>query len=174
MLKVSSFSFVSNIKLYILKKQKVLLFCAIDKKIYINLQLRLKKNDLGLKCLPIYNVKNNSFNSIYKVMLNQIWIGLAFGYRKQLNLIGIGYTVKKENNILYFKLGYSHNVFVKLPNSIIALSPRPRKLILKSIFLHELATFVCIIQNLKKPNPYKRLGIYLKHQKVTIKQGKKA
>ena len=163
-----------KLHLEILKKEKALILRDKNNVIsfplkesfeFTNSQLSTK-NDL---------IEKKGFYSTYNVILAQAMLGLGVGYRKQLNIAGIGYgcEYKKDSHTLVLKLGFSHSVIFPLGSNISASCPKPRQIVLKSLDKQALNKCAQEIQNLRKPNPYKDLGIYHADVKYKIKVGKK-
>lgn len=121
--------------------------------------------------------RKKAFFQMYQLLLTQSALGVLLGYRKQLNLVGIGYQVsveKKENSTcLIFKLGFSHQVNIQVPAYISVICPKPRSLLLKAINLQKLTNFSAVLRRLKLPSVYKEKGIYYLGETVRLKQGKK-
>lgn len=93
---------------------------------------------------------------------------------KTLNLIGVGYKVfSLENQILHFKLGFSHSIYYKIPEGLKINAKQSNKLLIfgnNSLIVNQTA---CLIKNFKKPEPYKGKGILYSNEKINLKEGKK-
>ncbi|VFP79329.1 50S ribosomal protein L6 [Buchnera aphidicola] len=101
-------------------------------------------------------------------------IGVTIGFKKQLNLFGIGYRVIiKENNILKLYLGFSHPVFYKLPNSIKAVLLPQNEIILSGIDKQLVGQVAANIRSYRIPEPYKGKGIRYFNEVIRIKEAKK-
>jgi len=111
------------------------------------------------------------------ILLTQAALGVLLGYRRQLNVVGIGYQVAVEkkdvSTYLVFKLGFSHQVNIEVPSYISVSCPKPRILLIKGINLQKLNNFAAVLRRLKLPSPYKEKGIYYSGEKLSLKQGKK-
>ncbi|AGI48872.1 50S ribosomal protein L6 (mitochondrion) [Nannochloropsis oceanica] len=121
--------------------------------------------------------RKKAFFQMYQILLTQSALGVLLGYRRQLNIVGIGYQVsieeKKSSNFLIFRLGFSHQVNVEVPNYVSVFCPKPRVLLLKGINLQKLHNFAAVLRRLKLPSAYKEKGIYYLDETVSLKQGKK-
>lgn len=98
--------------------------------------------------------------------------GVTKGFKKVLIIEGIGFKVALTGDKLTFNLGFSHQIFVKVPKSIKALVEK-NVLTLTSYDKEALGQFAEKIVSLKKPEPYKGKGIKYEGQVIKIKQGKK-
>lgn len=115
--------------------------------------------------------------SLNQVLLSQSCLGVTLGYRRQINLVGIGYQAlleKIENsNFLVLKLGYSHPVKILIPDGLTVTCPKPKFVLISGKSLQKVNNFASLLRALKLPNPYKEKGIYYKGEALRLKQGKK-
>lgn len=118
---------------------------------------------------------NFKMNHFYLSMLNKLIWGVWKGYTIKLNIIGVGYKVFLEKNILSFKLGFSHNVLYNIPNDIIIkiLSPKALTLLVMGKDLQKVNQVASEIKGLKPIEPYKGKGIKYFKDIIKLKQGKK-
>lgn len=169
--------------LYMLKKIKIENNIIIIKKINTlyfigltgSLELKINKN-LNL------NINNNNLilESVNKKLLN-LFYSLILKKKKGINqklklsliLKGIGYKVKKVNQFLIFKLGYSHPIILLIPKNIKIQILKSTIIILYSNNWEFLTKFVYLIKKLRKTDPYKGKGILLKNEIIIKKEGKK-
>jgi large subunit ribosomal protein L6 len=144
--------------------------CRIDAK------LNYLGSERKLWLSPLKRIKKSLFG-LNQVLLTQSCLGVVLGYRRQLNLTGIGYTaaLEPENNktFLLLKLGFSHNVKILIPSYIKIDCPKPRIILVKGTSLQKVNNFAALIRDLKLPNPYKEKGLYYKGEILKLKQGKK-
>lgn len=144
--------------------------------LYTDLVYSKEKRKLWLKKASSSNQKE-AFLKMYYILLAQAALGVLVGYRRQLNIVGIGYQVTLEKNkvdsFIVFKLGYSHQVSVKVPSYVSVRCPKPRILQLRGTNLQKLNNLVAALRRLKLPSAYKEKGIYYMGEALAIKQGKK-
>lgn len=121
--------------------------------------------------------KKKAFFRMYQVLLTQAALGVLLGYRRQLNVVGIGYQVAVEkkdiSTYLVFKLGFSHQVNIEVPSYASVSCPKPRILLIQGINLQKLNNFAAVLRRLKLPSAYKEKGMYYSGEKLSLKQGKK-
>nr|YP_009237660.1 ribosomal protein L6 [Trachydiscus minutus]AML60671.1 ribosomal protein L6 [Trachydiscus minutus] len=121
-------------------------------------------------------IKKKVFSS-NQVLLTQSCLGVTLGYRRQLNLVGIGYQASLEkkgsSNFLVLKLGYSHLVKLLIPDTLKVTCPKPRFVLITGTSPQKVNNFAALLRVLKLPNPYKEKGIYYKGETLKLKQGKK-
>ena len=98
---------------------------------------------------------------------------LSKGFKKTLNLVGIGYRVQVNKQTLTMKLGFSHDVIFTIPEGIKAVCPKSDQIVLfgiKKDFLHKVASSIRL---LRKPDAYKGKGILFDNENLRLKEGKK-
>lgn len=121
--------------------------------------------------------RKKAFFKMYQVLLTQAALGVLLGYRRQLNVVGIGYQVAVEkkdvSTYLVFKLGFSHQINIEVPSYVSVSCPKPRILLIQGINLQKLNNFAAVLRCLKLPSAYKEKGIYFFGEKLSLKQGKK-
>jgi ribosomal protein L6, bacterial type len=62
--------------------------------------------------------QERAFHGLYRSLINNMVIGVSEGYKKELELVGVGFRATATGNIIEFSLGYSHNIFLQLPAEI--------------------------------------------------------
>lgn len=121
--------------------------------------------------------KSKAFFGLYKILLGQVLLGVLFSYRRQLNIVGIGYQASiekdKTDSILVLKLGYSHLVRLQVPLTLEISCPKQRVIVIKGINLQRVSNFAQAIRRCRVPSTYKEKGIYLLGEQSRLKQGKK-
>src|SRR5574344_2741590 len=78
-------------------------------------QVVLKENENAMLDNP---KQRHAFHGLYRSLLNNMVIGVSEGYKKTLQLVGVGYRVSNTGNVLEFALGYSHSILFSLPKEI--------------------------------------------------------
>ncbi len=127
---------------------------------------------------PVNTKQKQAFHGLYRALLNNMVVGVSEGYTKVLELVGVGYRVSNQGNILEFTLGYTHPIFIQLPKEIKVETKSERNqnptIILESCD-KELIGLVCAkIRSFRKPEPYKGKGILFKGEVIRRKSGKSA
>jgi large subunit ribosomal protein L6 len=112
-----------------------------------------------------------------KKKIDQSIFGLSVGFGSQVELVGVGYKVELlRPRELLLKLGFSHDVWVKIPEQITVFCPKEKKetiLLMKSQSKEFLGAFLSQVQKQKKPDIYKNKGIILKGVSLAKKKFKK-
>ena len=127
---------------------------------------------------PSDEKKHRALHGLYRSLINNMVIGVSEGYRKEMELVGVGYRVSNNGQILDFSLGYSHNILLQLPKEIKVETKTERNknpLIILESCDKELIGLVCAkIRSFRKPEPYKGKGIRFVGEVVRRKSGKSA
>ncbi|WP_185855865.1 50S ribosomal protein L6 [Blattabacterium cuenoti] len=124
------------------------------------------------------NKKSRSLHGLYRVLINNMIQGVSKGFKKVLELVGIGYRVSSHEKILELNLGFSHNIMMQIPEEI-DIEARMEKgknpiLILKSYDKQLLGIIASKIRSFRKPEPYKGKGIRYLNEYIRRKTGKSA
>lgn len=110
-----------------------------------------------------------------KVLLEKIFRALLIPYRRKLFVTGVGFKFSLRDGkitVLQMKLGYSHDIFIKIPSEINIACLNGTKLILSGCSPNKIEALAAYIRSFKVPDNYKGKGIYLEHEKIQLKSGK--
>ncbi|MBX9890339.1 MAG: 50S ribosomal protein L6 [Amoebophilaceae bacterium] len=121
--------------------------------------------------------KVNALHGLYRALIYNMVIGVSVGFKRTLELIGVGYKANvQQGNLLELGLGYSHDVVMVLPEEIVATTELPKG---KSPLIHLecidnqlLGQVAAKIRSLRKVEPYKGKGIRFLGEQVRRKVGK--
>ncbi|MEZ4459613.1 MAG: 50S ribosomal protein L6 [bacterium] len=97
--------------------------------------------------------------------------GVSQGYQRDLEIIGVGYRAEKRKRFVRFDLGYSHPIFIELPESVEA-NVTQTAVSLMSADKELLGQVAAKMRSLRKPEPYKGKGVKYKEEKILRKAGK--
>ncbi len=127
---------------------------------------------------PTEQKRHKALHGLYRSLINNMVIGVSTGYRRELEIVGVGYKATSSNNVLDLSLGYSHNIFVQVPTEI-SLSTLTEKgqnprVILEGIDKELIGEVAAKIKSLRKVEPYKGKGIRFVGEQVRRKAGKAA
>jgi large subunit ribosomal protein L6 len=145
----------------------------------INPAIQVEVEDNTLKISrPDDERQNRALHGLYRALINNMVIGVSQGYRKELELVGVGYRVSNTGNVLDFALGYTHNIFLQIPPEIKVETKTERNknplVILESIDKQLLGQVCAKIRSFRKVEPYKGKGIRFVGEVVRRKSGKSA
>ncbi|MDR1408070.1 MAG: 50S ribosomal protein L6 [Tannerella sp.] len=121
---------------------------------------------------------SRSMHGLYRALLNNMVTGVSTGYRKQLELVGVGYRASNTDQVLELSLGYTHNIFLQLPQEVKLETKTERNknpmIILESADKQLLGQVCAKIRAFRKPEPYKGKGVRFTGEDVRRKSGKSA
>ena len=127
---------------------------------------------------PVNYKQRNAFHGLYRSLVNNMVVGVSEGYTKTLELVGVGYRVSNQGNLIEFSLGYTHPIFLQLPKEVKVETKSERNqnplLILESCDKQLLGLICAKIRSFRKPEPYKGKGILFKGEIIRRKSGKSA
>lgn len=67
---------------------------------------------------PVNYKQKQAFHGLYRALVNNMVVGVSEGYKKVLELVGVGYRVSNQGNLIEFSLGYTHPIFIQLPSEV--------------------------------------------------------
>lgn len=127
---------------------------------------------------PTDEKNHRALHGLYRSLIHNMVIGVSEGYRKELELVGVGYRASNTGQLLDLSLGYTHNIHMLLPKEIKLETKSERNknpLIILESCDKELIGQVCAkIRSFRKPEPYKGKGIRFVGEVIRRKSGKSA
>jgi len=99
--------------------------------------------------------------------------GVSDGFKKELEINGVGYRAAIQGNVVKLSLGYSHDVDFEIPEGVTITAPKPTALIVEGIDQQVVGQVAANIREWRKPEPYKGKGIKYKDEYIFRKEGKK-
>ena len=112
---------------------------------------------------PVNSKQKQAFHGLYRALVNNMVVGVSEGYKKVLELVGVGYRVSNQGNIIEFALGYTHPIFIQLPKEVKVETKSERNqnpiIILESCDKALLGLICAKIRSFRMPEPYKGKGI---------------
>ena len=106
-------------------------------------------------------------------MVENLVTGVTSGFKKELEIQGVGYRAAMAGNVLKLSLGYSHEVNFQVPAGVTVASPKPTEIVVEGIDQQLVGQVAANIREWKRPEPYKGKGIRYKDEFVFRKEGKK-
>ena len=147
------------------------------KTFHIDMIIKMEENILTVE-RPSDSKEHKSFHGLTRALLNNMIIGVSEGFKKELELVGVGYRASSSGQKLEMSLGFSHNVVFEIPaevkietksekgqNPIVTLTSTDNQL---------LGAVAAKIRSLRKPEPYKGKGIKFVGEQLRRKAGKTA
>jgi len=127
---------------------------------------------------PTESKNHKSLHGLYRALIHNMVVGVSEGYKKELELVGVGYRAEAKGQNLEMSLGFSHEVILQLPNEVKVETKTERR-------ANPIITLTCIdkqlighvaakIRSLRPPEPYKGKGIKFVGEQLRRKAGKSA
>jgi large subunit ribosomal protein L6 len=106
-------------------------------------------------------------------MIENLVTGVTTGFRKELEIQGVGYRAAIQGNILKLSLGYSHDVNFDVPQGVTVTTPKQTEIVVEGIDAQLVGQVAANIREWRGPEPYKGKGIRYKDEYIFRKEGKK-
>ena len=146
---------------------------AVDK----DLKVEVVGNEVILS-RPTESKNHKSLHGLYRALIHNMVVGVSEGYKKELELVGVGYRAEAKGQNLEMSLGFSHEVILQLPDEVKVETKTERR-------ANPIITLTCIdkqlighvaakIRSLRPPEPYKGKGIKFVGEQLRRKAGKSA
>ncbi len=127
---------------------------------------------------PTEQKRHKALHGLYRALVNNMVTGVNTGYKRQLELIGVGYKASAQNNVLELSLGYSHGIFLSVPEEVQVSAETPKgknpTVTLEGIDKQLVGQIAAKIKSLRPVEPYKGKGIRFVGEFVRRKAGKTA
>ncbi len=99
--------------------------------------------------------------------------GVSTGFKKEMEITGVGYRAAAQGKVLKLSLGYSHDVDFPIPEGVTVTTPKPTEIVVEGIDQQVVGQVAANIREWRKPEPYKGKGIRYKDEFIFRKEGKK-
>jgi large subunit ribosomal protein L6 len=127
---------------------------------------------------PTEQKRHKAQHGLYRALIANMVEGVSKGYRREMELIGVGYKASAQGNVLELSIGYSHSVFVAIPGELKLQAVQEKgqnpQIILEGIDKQLIGQVAAKIKSLRKVEPYKGKGIRYMGEFVRRKAGKAA
>ena len=116
--------------------------------------------------------ENRALHGLTRTLINNMVVGVTEGFKKELDVNGVGYRVAKEGNKLVMNLGFSHQVIMEEKDGITIEVPGPNKIIISGADKQKVGQFAAEVREKRRPEPYKGKGIKYVDEVIRRKAGK--
>jgi large subunit ribosomal protein L6 len=127
---------------------------------------------------PTDQIRHKALHGLYRSLINNMVKGVTDGYKKNLELVGVGYKAANQGNVLDLALGYSHNIIFEIPKELKVVTAQEKgqnpTIVLEGADKQLLGAVAAKIRSLRKPEPYKGKGIKFAGEVLRRKAGKAA
>ena len=119
--------------------------------------------------------KHRALHGLTRALINNMVVGVSEGFKKELELIGVGYRSEMKGNVLIIYLGYSHPIVMRPPEGInLEVLPKENRIIVSGVNKELVGQVAAKIRGFRKPEPYKGKGVRYVGEYVRSKAGKTA
>jgi len=164
---------VSQDNTIVVKGPKGQLEQAVDRDITLEV-----KDGQVLVTRPTDQIRHRAMHGLYRALIGNMVTGVTEGFKKELELVGVGYKASNQGNMLDLSLGYSHNIIIDVPKELKVTTTQEKgdnpRIFLESIDKQLLGQVAAKIRSLRKPEPYKGKGVKYKGEYIRRKAGKSA
>ena len=149
----------------------------MEQQVHPEMNISLKDGTLTIE-RPSETKEHKSLHGLYRSLLNNMIVGVSEGFRKELELVGGGYRVANSGQMLELSLGFTHSIFMELPQEVKVETKMERNknplIILESCDKQLLGQICAKIRSFRSPEPYKGKGVRFVGEHVRRKSGKTA
>jgi large subunit ribosomal protein L6 len=164
---------VSNDNQLIVKGPKGELKQLVDRDITIEV-----KDSQVLFSRPTDQIRHRAMHGLYRSLVENMVKGVTEGYKKNLELVGVGFKASNQGNLLDLSLGFSHNIVFEIPKELSVKTAQEKgdnpKIYLEGIDKQLIGQVAAKLRGLRKPEPYKGKGVKYVGEVVRRKAGKAA
>ena len=144
---------------------------TLTQKFHPNMTITQEGNEI-LVTRPDDEKQNRSLHGLTRTLIHNMVVGVTEGYKKELDVLGVGYRVQKQGKDMIMNLGFSHNVVVSDTEDIKIECPTPNKIIISGPDKQKVGQFAAAVREKRPPEPYKGKGIRYTDEHVRRKEGK--
>jgi large subunit ribosomal protein L6 len=142
----------------------------LKQRIHPKVNVNVDSDELTVN-VPDESKESRSLHGLFRVLVNNMVIGVTQGFEKTLEIVGVGYRAELKGRTAVFNLGYSHPIDFELPEGIDARIDKTR-IVLSGMDKELLGLTASKIRSLRKPEPYKGKGIKYADEYIRRKAGK--
>ena len=140
-----------------------------------NAEMQIEQNDGSITVKRPNDEKHTKQrHGTTRALLHNMVVGVSEGFKKELQITGIGYRAAVSGNTLTLNVGFSHPVNFEVENGLTVECPKPDQIVVSGIDKQRVGEFAANIRATRKPEPYKGKGIAYKGEHILRKEGKKA
>jgi large subunit ribosomal protein L6 len=127
---------------------------------------------------PTDQIRHRALHGLYRSLAENMVLGVTEGFKKNLELVGVGFKASNQGNLLDLSLGFSHNIIFEIPKELSVKTGQEKgdnpKIYLEGVDKQLIGQVAAKIRGLRKPEPYKGKGIRYIGEVVRRKAGKAA
>ena len=139
--------------------------------------VEVEGNEVNVK-RPTEQIRHRAMHGLYRSLIANLVKGVTEGYKKELELVGVGFKASNQGNVLDLALGYSHNIIFQVPTELKVATTTEKgqnpKIFLEGSDKQLIGAVAAKLRSLRKPEPYKGKGVRYSDEVVRRKAGKAA
>ena len=130
------------------------------------------KQEAGVITVELKNPEQDNLQGLTRTLLNNMVVGVTEGFKKELEVNGVGYRVQKQGNKLVMNMGFSHTVEFEDRGDVKIEAPNPNSIIVTVPDKEVVGQLAAEIRKVRPPEPYKGKGIKYIDERIIRKEGK--
>lgn len=144
---------------------------TLTQKVHPNMNVKIEDSVIAVT-RPDDDKFNRSLHGLTRTLISNMIEGVTNGYKKELDVNGVGYRVQKQGKNLVMNLGFSHQVIMSDNDDIKIEVPNPNKIVILGIDKQKVGQFAAEVREKRPPEPYKGKGIKYVDEVIRRKEGK--
>lgn len=145
----------------------------LQRAIHPNIKIEMKDAQIEVK-RPDDQKENRALHGLSRALIQNMVLGVSEEYKKDLDIVGVGYKVEQKGTNLLLNIGYSHPIYFMPPEGIKLEAPTPTHIVVLGIDKQLVGQVAAKIRSIRKPEPYKGKGIKYTNEQILRKAGKTA
>lgn len=144
---------------------------TLSREIHPNMHVAVENNEIVVT-RPNDEKQNRALHGLTRSLIHNMVVGVTEGFKKELDVNGVGYRVAKQGKDLVMNLGFSHQVVMSEIPGISIEVPNPNKIIISGPDKQKVGQFAAEVREKRPPEPYKGKGIKYVDEHIRRKEGK--
>lgn len=144
---------------------------TLERQLHHDMKINVDANVLTVE-RPSDDSEHKALHGLTRALINNMVIGVTEGFKKELEINGVGYRAQKQGKDLVMNLGYSHQVVMTEPEGITIEVPTPNQIIISGTDKEAVGQFATIVREKRPPEPYRGKGIKYVDEVIRRKEGK--
>ena len=144
---------------------------TLTRELHPNMQVAVENNEIVVT-RPNDEKQNRALHGPTRTLIHNMVVGVTEGFKKELDVNGVGYRVAKQGKDLVMNLGFSHQVVMSEIDGISIEVPNPNKIIISGPDKQKVGQFAAEVREKRPPEPYKGKGIKYVDEHIRRKEGK--
>ncbi|MFY7829772.1 MAG: 50S ribosomal protein L6 [Flectobacillus sp.] len=148
---------------------------TLSRSIDPDIAVEVEGNEVRVK-RPTDQKRHKALHGLYRALINNMVVGVSDGFKKEMEIVGVGYKASNQGNLLELALGYSHAIFMQIPSELKVTTAMEKgqnpKVTLEGIDKELIGQVSAKIRSLRKVEPYKGKGIRFVGEQIRRKAGK--